>query len=111
MSDEIISRSEEAIAKGSQSFAAAARLFDRQTRDDAVMLYAWCRHCDDVIDGQTLGHEQVADFRNGQQARLEQLRAETRAALSGEVSDSYISTPCSVWWSGTISPIATLRNC
>lgn len=90
MSDETISRSEEAIAKGSQSFAAAARLFDRQTRDDAVMLYAWCRHCDDVIDGQTLGHEQAADFRSGQQARLEQLRAETSAALSGEASDSYI---------------------
>ncbi|TFY98810.1 phytoene/squalene synthase family protein [Ramlibacter rhizophilus] len=44
------------IAQGSQSFAAAARLFDARTRESAVMLYAWCRHCDDLIDGQVLGH-------------------------------------------------------
>ncbi len=49
-------RGREAIQKGSKSFAAAAALFDAQTRADAEMLYAWCRHCDDVIDGQTLGH-------------------------------------------------------
>lgn len=90
MSDEIVIRSEEAIAKGSQSFAAAARLFDRQTRDDAVMLYAWCRHCDDVIDGQTLGHEQASDFREGQMARLALLRTQTSAALAGEELEDYI---------------------
>jgi phytoene synthase len=60
MSDSVVANSERAIAQGSQSFAAAARLFDKQTRDDAVMLYAWCRHCDDVVDGQTLGHAQQA---------------------------------------------------
>lgn len=90
MSDAVVTSSEAAIAQGSQSFAAAARLFDRQTRDDAVMLYAWCRHCDDVIDGQTLGHDQVADFRAGQEARLTQLRAETEAALSGTPTGDYI---------------------
>ncbi|MGE7368758.1 phytoene/squalene synthase family protein [Neorhizobium sp. NPDC001467] len=84
MSDEVITRSEAAIAQGSQSFAAAARLFDRATRDDAVMLYAWCRHCDDVIDGQTLGHDQQIDFRRGQQARLDILRQKTSEALAGE---------------------------
>jgi phytoene synthase len=90
MTDTVIAQSEEAIAKGSQSFAAAARLFDRQTRDDAVMLYAWCRHCDDVIDGQTLGHDQVADFREDQQARLDVLREKTAAALAGRSSGEYI---------------------
>ena len=84
MSDTVVATSEAAIAQGSQSFAAAARLFDRATRDDAVMLYAWCRHCDDVVDGQTLGHDQAADFRVGQQARLETLRRQTVAALAGE---------------------------
>ena len=87
MSDAVVRSSEAAIAQGSQSFAAAARLFDRQTRDDAVMLYAWCRHCDDVVDGQTLGHAQEADFRAGQRERLEQLRVQTAAALAGERSD------------------------
>jgi 15-cis-phytoene synthase len=87
MSDAVVASSEVAIAKGSQSFAAAARLFDKQTRDDAVMLYAWCRHCDDVIDGQTLGHAQQADFRAGQQERLELLRAKTAAALAGKRTD------------------------
>ena len=53
--DRVIAESEATIAKGSNSFAAASRLFGREMRDGAVMLYAWCRHCDDVIDGQTLG--------------------------------------------------------
>ncbi|MFP5078002.1 phytoene/squalene synthase family protein [Rhizobium sp. YIM 134829] len=83
MSDTVLTMSEGSIAQGSQSFAAAARLFDRQTRTDAVMLYAWCRYCDDVIDGQTGGQEQQADFRLGQQQRLEALRSETRRALTG----------------------------
>ncbi|KKB78195.1 phytoene synthase [Devosia soli] len=86
MSDAVVANSEVAIAQGSQSFAAAAKLFDKQTRDDAVMLYAWCRHCDDVVDGQTLGHAQEADFRTGQQQRLDLLRAQTASALAGEVT-------------------------
>jgi phytoene synthase len=88
MSDAVLASSKIAIAKGSQSFAAAARLFDRHTREDAVLLYAWCRHCDDVVDGQTLGHEQQDDFREGQQQRLDLLRRQTASALQGEqVSD------------------------
>lgn len=88
MSDSVVAASEVAIRQGSKSFAAAARLFDRETRDDCVMLYAWCRHCDDVIDGQTLGHEQQADFRSGQRQRLQQLIAETdRALAEGHAAD------------------------
>jgi phytoene synthase len=81
MTDSVIALSEQSIRDGSKSFAAAARLFDRKTRDDCVMLYAWCRHCDDVIDGQTLGHEQHADFRDGQLERLVELRHQTAKAL------------------------------
>ena len=90
MSDSVVEQSEQAITQGSQSFAAAARLFDRQTRDDAVMLYAWCRHCDDIIDGQTLGHDQQADFRAGQQERLAELREQTARALNGDTGGDYI---------------------
>jgi phytoene synthase len=90
MSDAVVANSEVASAQGSKSLAAAARLFDRATRDDAVMLYAWCRHCDDVIDGQTLGHAQEADFREGQQQKLELLQVQTAAALRGEHTEDPI---------------------
>jgi len=90
MIDAVVDRSEEAIEKGSQSFAAAARLFDRAIRDDAVMLYAWCRHCDDVIDGQVAGHGQATGFRDGQRERLAELRQKTGAALAGAESTDYI---------------------
>jgi len=46
----------QAMAAGSSSFTAAVRLLDASTRESTVMLYAWCRHCDDTIDGQHLGH-------------------------------------------------------
>ena len=80
---DLIQLSEDSIAQGSKSFAAAARLFTPETRRAAVMLYAWCRHADDLIDGQTSGHNQQADFRTGQRARLTSLRQATQAALDG----------------------------
>lgn len=71
----------ESIAKGSKSFAAAARLLPPAVREDVVRLYAWCRHCDDVIDGQTLGHgESIVEDRA---ARLADLTRRTDAALAG----------------------------
>jgi 15-cis-phytoene synthase len=87
MSDQVVTQSKLAIAQGSKSFAAAAKIFDRKTREDAVMLYAWCRHCDDVIDGQTLGHEQQADFVEGQRTRLNELKRQTAEALSANRID------------------------
>ena len=90
MSDEVVEFSETAMRQGSKSFAAAARLFDKRTRHDCVMLYAWCRHCDDVIDGQTLGQDQQANFRAGQMGRLTQLRHQTADALEGGRSNDPI---------------------
>lgn len=95
MTDSVVELSEQSIRQGSKSFAAAARLFDRKTRDDCVMLYAWCRHCDDVIDGQTLGHNQQAGFRDGQMERLEQLRRQTEEALRSGRSNDPIFTALS----------------
>lgn len=86
MSD-LAATSRETIQKGSQSFAAAAALFDPQTRADAEMLYAWCRHCDDVIDGQELGHDRVQLSPTEVQRRLDGLYAKTRSALAGEPQD------------------------
>lgn len=72
------------IKRGSKSFAMAARLFDPPTREAAILLYAWCRHCDDVVDGQTLGHK--ARPGTDPAERLAALEAETRAVLAGEPS-------------------------
>jgi phytoene synthase len=48
-----------------------------------VLLYAWCRHCDDVIDGQTLGHGHGAGAGTAA-GRLALLEAQTGRALAGE---------------------------
>ncbi|TLX53412.1 phytoene/squalene synthase family protein [Stutzerimonas nosocomialis] len=83
MNEQVVSHSTQAINLGSRSFAAAARLFDERTRQSAVMLYAWCRHCDDVIDGQVLGHGQQAGDRSAGQARLAELVELTEQAYRG----------------------------
>ena len=78
----------DAIAAGSSSFAAAARLFDAGTRESTTWLYAWCRRCDDVIDGQTMGHGQDARAARLNRLTLGQLEQLTLAACNGmEVED------------------------
>ncbi len=44
------------IERGSKSFARASKLFSKQTRERAWLLYHWCRACDDLADGQDHGH-------------------------------------------------------
>ncbi|ASK87250.1 phytoene/squalene synthase family protein [Sphingorhabdus sp. SMR4y] len=44
------------IERGSKSFARASKLFSKQTRERAWLLYYWCRACDDLADGQDHGH-------------------------------------------------------
>jgi 15-cis-phytoene synthase len=75
------------IRQGSKSFAKAAMLFDRETRESVTMLYAWCRYCDDVIDGQTLGHGQQIFTQEEKQARLSLLREETGRVCDGHGSE------------------------
>lgn len=84
MSDSTVQHATATINAGSKSFAAAARLFDEPTRRSAVMLYAWCRHCDDAIDGQVLGRGQVGGEREAAAARLADLEELTRRAYRGE---------------------------
>jgi phytoene/squalene synthetase len=54
------------IQKGSKSFALAALFLPQATRREIYTLYAWFRHCDDVIDES-----------NSQLADLEKLKAAT----------------------------------
>ncbi|WP_211172454.1 15-cis-phytoene synthase CrtB [Massilia forsythiae] len=72
------------IAVGSKSFAAAARLFDEGTRRSVLMLYAWCRHCDDVVDGQELGFNAVPRQPDDAARQLALLIEQTRRAYAGE---------------------------
>jgi phytoene synthase len=72
------------IAKGSRSFRFASRLFDGATRERVWLLYSWCRACDDIADGQTLGrgNQGVGD----PEAALASLRERTEAALLGQTT-------------------------
>nr|WP_314545883.1 15-cis-phytoene synthase CrtB [uncultured Massilia sp.] len=74
----------ETIAVGSKSFAAAARLFDPATRRSVLMLYAWCRHCDDVVDGQELGFNAAPSLTHDPARELAVLEEMTRRAYAGE---------------------------
>lgn len=85
--DAIVEHSRQLIEKGSKSFAGAARLFDRDTRASAYMLYAWCRHCDDEIDDQELGFRRPDGTPASQHDRLARLEAKTRAAIAGRADE------------------------
>ncbi len=78
----LVRQAHASITRGSHSFAAASRLFPRETRERVWLLYCWCRAADDLTDGQELGHgggdrpDPLAE-----QARLVDL---TTAALDGD---------------------------
>src|SRR3954469_12446038 len=80
---DLVAQAEAVIAAGSGSFAAASRLLAPAARESAVLLYAWCRHCDDLIDGQRLGHGRSFGC-DAPQEILALLRDRTRAVFRGE---------------------------
>jgi len=85
--DRVEQRSRDVIRKGSKSFAAAARLFESETRGNVYMLYAWCRYCDDEIDGQELGFAKAEPETSTIEERLARIRDLTQRALDGEPMD------------------------
>ncbi|MFC4295785.1 phytoene/squalene synthase family protein [Novosphingobium tardum] len=78
----LVAQAHSAIARGSRSFSAASRLFDRTTRERVWLLYAWCRRCDDLADAQDMGGA-LGDQR-GAAARLAIIRKLTDEALAGK---------------------------
>jgi phytoene synthase len=84
MSEALFDHATHSIEVGSKSFATASKLFDPDTRRSAVMLYAWCRHCDDVIDGQESGFGASRGDRAGGERRLAELFEQTHRAYGGE---------------------------
>ena len=80
--DAIVATARESIARGSRSFALASRLFDRTTRERAWLLYAWCRACDDLADGQD--HGGTLHAVEDAPARIALIRDLTDRSLGGE---------------------------
>lgn len=84
----LVSEASRSIRKGSKSFAAASMLFDREMRERSHLLYAWCRRCDDIADGQDHGWtiEAGADPADRQSAtdRVEAIRVLSHRALEGK---------------------------
>jgi phytoene synthase len=87
--DPLLETCRDIIVRGSKSFAGAARLFAPETRDAAYLLYAWCRYCDDQIDGETLGFRTGDPSKDlaGQQGRLRRLQDMTHRVLEGRSVD------------------------
>lgn len=86
----LVAKARDSIAIGSKSFTVASWLFDKATRERAHLLYAWCRRCDDIADGQEYG------FRDGNRPveldeanakdRVEAIRILTHRALDGQTT-------------------------
>jgi 15-cis-phytoene synthase len=79
----LVAFAEASIGKGSKSFGAASQLFDRLTRERAWLLYAWCRACDDIADGQDHGGVIVIPEEEAL-VRARQIRALTDTAFQGK---------------------------
>lgn len=79
----LVRRARESIRKGSKSFAVASRIFDKRTRERAHLLYAWCRRCDDIADGQDHGGGLKLDEASAKD-RVEAIRILTHRALDGQ---------------------------
>ena len=80
----LVAFARESIARGSKSFRFASRLFDRTTRERVWLLYAWCRKCDDMADGQDHGGAMAVV--DDPLERLAIIRDLTAKALAGEAT-------------------------
>ena len=78
----LVAYAKQSIQRGSKSFALASRLFDRATRERVWLLYAWCRKCDDMADGQD--HGGVLDAAHDPAAELIIMRRLTEKAIAGK---------------------------
>lgn len=84
----LLTAAHQAIARGSKSFSMVARLFDSYTRQSVVLLYAWCRHCDDLVDGQRSGSCQSLQEPALTARRVQELIDETEHVLRGGCASS-----------------------
>ena len=90
---QLLAHARASIMRGSKSFAAASRLFDRTTRERVWLLYAWCRACDDLADAQDHGGRLSEQDQADQ--RLATIRERTALAFAGKAAsvEAYDLTP------------------
>lgn len=76
------------IKRGSKSFSLASFFFTPKVRQGTWILYAWCRYCDDKIDGSHLGQirsgAHLGEDQKTQIQFLEFLKTNTREAFSAQ---------------------------
>lgn len=75
MNSELLKNSTSHIRKGSKSFFLAAQIFEKETFESVVLLYNWCRYCDDEID---------CTPQSQQLEKLQFLRSQTEAAVKNK---------------------------
>jgi 15-cis-phytoene synthase len=68
------------ISRHSKSFSLASRLLPARARDEAIVLYAWCRRVDDAVDERAGTDEPGADV-------IARLAAEIEEAYAGGARD------------------------
>ncbi len=81
---DLVAYARDSIQRGSKSFAFASRLFDQTTRERVWLLYAWCRKCDDLADGQDHGGAMAVV--DDPLVRLQMVRDLTAKAFAGEAT-------------------------
>ena len=78
----LVLHAKESIQRGSKSFAVASKLFSKTMRERVWLLYAWCRECDDLADGQEDGRRSVLS--PASKKSVAAMRMLTRRAHGGE---------------------------
>ena len=83
--EDLIDQAEDSIRAGSRSFYAASLLFEEGIREQAWLLYAWCRRCDDIADGQVGGgpRSEKFDEQTAAERRITAIRLLTDRAFEG----------------------------
>lgn len=80
----LVAHARTSITRGSRSFGAASQMFDRVTRERAWLLYAWCRACDDIADGQHFGGALSVPTEAETLVRAAEIRRLTDLAYAGQ---------------------------
>ncbi|MXO60134.1 phytoene/squalene synthase family protein [Altererythrobacter salegens] len=80
----LVRQAKKSITRGSKSFSLASKLFDRATRERVWLLYAWCRRCDDIADGQDHGASILKLDDATTKQRVLAIRILTERALQGQ---------------------------
>ena len=88
--DKVLSHSFEMIKVGSKSFSGASKLLDKHTRESAILLYSWCRYCDDQIDNQLLGFNlSFEEVKESNDKILQKIEKKTQQAINNESLEQF----------------------